>query len=90
MSVWLEALDPPRRARIIKRLERVKLGNLGDHKPLGQGLTELRENHGAGYRIYLFSWQGLTVVLLAAGDKSTQSKDIQQARKRMAEYGTAE
>jgi putative addiction module killer protein len=66
--------------RIYARIDRLVVGNPGDVKPVGQGVSELRVNHGPGYRIY-FAQKGLTlVVLLCGGDKSSQSKDIAKAK----------
>lgn len=78
---WLSKLkDRAAKARIAERLDRVALGNLGDHKSLGSGLFELRLTFGPGYRVY-FSREGDTIViLLIGGDKSSQAKDIQKAR----------
>lgn len=80
-EAWLNGLrDRPARARIKKRLDRVELGNLGDVKPLGEGVSELRVDYGPGYRIY-FAQVGTTiVVLLCGGDKSSQRQDILKAK----------
>lgn len=77
---WLDGLrDRQARARIKKRLDRVELGNLGDFKPVGEGVTELRIDYGPGYRVY-FAQSGATIVLLlCGGDKSTQDQDILRA-----------
>tara|TARA_R110001592_G_scaffold313327_6_gene588693 strand:+ start:414 stop:710 length:297 start_codon:yes stop_codon:yes gene_type:complete len=77
---WLDGLrDIRARARIQARIERLATGNPGDVKPVGEGVSELRINYGPGYRVY-FKQQGQTlIVLLAGGDKSTQSKDIKLA-----------
>ncbi len=77
---WYDGLrDRQGRARIAARLRRVELGNFGDVKPVGSGVSELRIDCGPGYRVYL-TQRGLEVViLLAGGDKSTQSKDIEAA-----------
>ncbi|MGB8331589.1 MAG: type II toxin-antitoxin system RelE/ParE family toxin [Polyangiales bacterium] len=79
---WLLALrDVRARARIRARIARVREGNFGDVKPLGDGLHELRVHHGPGYRIY-FARQGRTVViLLCGGDKQTQPRDIARAKR---------
>ena len=77
---WLDGLrDMQARARILVRLERLASGNPGDVKPVGEGVSELRVNYGPGYRVY-FKRQGLEVViLLAGGDKDSQTTDIKTA-----------
>ena len=77
---WYDGLrDRQGRARIAARLRRVEMGNFGDVKPVGSGVSELRIDYGPGYRVYL-TQRGLEVViLLAGGDKRTQSKDIEAA-----------
>lgn len=77
---WLDELPDIRaRARIQVRIERLAAGNPGDVAPVGEGVSELRINYGPGYRVY-FKRQGRSVViLLAGGDKHTQSKDIKTA-----------
>ena len=77
---WLDSLrDPRARARVLARVERLAGGNPGDVRPVGEGVSELRIDYGPGYRVY-FRRQGHTVViLLAGGDKSTQSRDIRTA-----------
>jgi len=78
---WLDTLrDRQARARIKKRLDRITLGNLGDFKPVGEGVMELRIDYGLGYRIY-FAQSGATIILLlCGGDKSTQNQDILRAQ----------
>ena len=78
---WLKRLkDRQAKVRIADRLERVKLGNLGDHKTLGGGLLEFRITYGPGYRVY-FSRPGNMIVVLVAGEtKSSQQRDIARAR----------
>jgi len=78
---WFASLrDAKARAVINARLRRVELGNLGDCAPVGEGVSELRIHYGAGYRVY-FAQRGMeVVVLLAGGDKSSQSKDIKRAQ----------
>ena len=77
---WLDNLhDINARARIMARIERLKCGNPGDVKPVGEGVSELRIDYGPGYLVY-FKKQGLElIVLLAGGDKRTQAKDIKTA-----------
>ncbi len=71
--------DVRARARVLVRVERLAAGNPGDVRPVGEGVWELRIDHGPGYRVY-FKRQGRTVVvLLAGGDKRTQSVDIETA-----------
>jgi putative addiction module killer protein len=73
---WLSSLrDPKAVARIQVRLDRLSMGNFGDVKPVGSGISEMRIDYGPGYRV-----GRLLVLLLCGGDKSTQSKDIQQAK----------
>ena len=77
---WFDGLrDRRARARIDVRIRRISLGNLGDVKPVGEGVSELRIDYGPGYRVY-FTRQGSTlIVLLAGGDKRTQNRDIKTA-----------
>jgi putative addiction module killer protein len=84
---WLDDLnDKTAKARILARLVRVRLGNLGDCKPVGEGVSELRTDYGPGYRIY-FGQKGRTlVVLLCGGDKRTQDRDIRLAKQYWREF----
>jgi putative addiction module killer protein len=77
---WLDGLrDIRARARVQVRIERLAAGNPGDVEPVGEGVSELRIDYGAGYRVY-FKRQGRElVILLAGGDKRTQSADIKAA-----------
>ena len=77
---WLNGLrDVRARARVLVRVERLASGNPGDVRSIGEGVSELRIEYGPGYRVY-FKRQGRTVVvLLAGGDKRTQSDDIDTA-----------
>ena len=71
--------DVRARARVLVRVERLAAGNPGDVRPVGEGVSELRIDYGPGYRVY-FKKQGRTiVVLLAGGDKRSQSRDIETA-----------
>ncbi|MDP2001311.1 MAG: type II toxin-antitoxin system RelE/ParE family toxin [Desulfurivibrionaceae bacterium] len=81
-SVWFAGLrDTITRARIKARLRSVELGDFGDCKPVGKGVSEMKIHCGPGYRVY-FVQRGLEmVILLAGGDKRTQDKDIKTALK---------
>ena len=79
---WFNSLkDTKGKARINARLRRVELGNFGDAEPVGDNVSELRFFFGSGYRIYFIQHGDEIIVLLAGGDKSTQSKDIDKALK---------
>ena len=73
-------------ARVQVRLERLRLGNFGDVRTLGKGLSELRIDVGPGYRVYFMVEGQWIVVLLCGGDKATQQKDIRRAREYLADY----
>jgi putative addiction module killer protein len=77
---WLDGLGDIRaRARIQVRIERLIAGNPGDVKALGEGVSELRIDHGPGYRVYFAKRGRELVILLAGGDKRTQARDIRTA-----------
>jgi len=77
---WLDRLrDIRARARVLARVERLAAGNPGDAEPVGEGVSELRINYGPGYRVYYKQQGRELVILLAGGDKSSQSKDIKTA-----------
>lgn len=78
-SWFAELRDRQARARIAVRIRRLSLGNPGDVHPVGEGVSELRIDYGPGYRVYFVQRGALLVILLAGGDKSTQSQDIQAA-----------
>src|SRR5260370_18736675 len=78
---WLRKLrDEQARARIQIRIRRVSLGNFGDIKSVGEGVSELRIDYGPGYRVYLLQKGTLLVILLAGGTKRTQHADIIKAK----------
>ncbi len=77
---WFDSLrDRTARARIDARIRRLSLGNPGDVKPVGEGVSELRIDCGPGYRVYFVERGSTLVVLLAGGDKRTQARDIKTA-----------
>lgn len=81
-SRWFNDLrDRQARARINARIRRLSLGNPGDVKPVGGGVSEMRIDYGPGYRVYFVHSGQTLVVLLAGGDKHTQSEDIKTALK---------
>jgi putative addiction module killer protein len=84
---WLDMLkDTKARAKIRVRLDRLRLGNVGDCKPTAEGVSELRIDFGPGYRVYFGQEGTRVIVLLCGGDKSTQQADIKRAVKYWAEY----
>ena len=84
---WLENLkDKETLARIDLRLNRIRLGNIGDSKSVGRGVHEIRLTFGPGYRIYFGRHQETVIILLQGGDKSSQSRDIELAQSRWADY----
>jgi putative addiction module killer protein len=77
---WIDSLrDTKARGRILARIERLKAGNAGDAKPVGEGVSELKIDYGPGYRVYFKQRGRELIILLAGGDKSTQPKDIRTA-----------
>ena len=80
-ATWLADLrDERARARILKRLDRARDGNLGDAAPVGEGVSEMRIFYGPGYRVYFIQRGSELIVLLCGGDKSTQGADIEEAK----------
>ena len=79
-SSWFAGLkDGKARSRIVARIDRLALGNPGDVRPVGSGVSEMRVDYGPGYRIYYFKRSNVVIVLLAGGDKRTQKLDIARA-----------
>lgn len=84
---WIEGLkDLKMRAIVKKRLDRVEEGLLGDTRYVGSGVFELRFDYGPGYRVYYGQTENVIVVLLCAGDKRSQKKDIQKAQEYWINY----
>jgi len=84
---WLRDLKDRRaRIRIMDRIDRAEGGNLGDVKPVGEGVSEMRIAYGPGYRLYFIRSGKVMIVLLCGGDKSTQSKDISEAKRLAKEW----
>ncbi|MTE02107.1 type II toxin-antitoxin system RelE/ParE family toxin [Paracoccus sp. YIM 132242] len=78
---WLSGLRDRRAvARIAARLDRLAGGNPGDAQPIGDGVSELRINYGPGYRVYFIQRGPVLIILLCGGDKSSQDRDIKQAK----------
>ena len=78
---WFDGLrDRAVRARIDARIRRVALGNPGDVRPVGKGVSELRIDYGPGYRVYYVQRGKALIILLAGGDKRTQDRDIKVAQ----------
>jgi len=79
---WLQSItDTKTRAIIRTRLNRVRMGNFGDSKSLGDDVYELRVHYGPGYRIYFAEWDGIIIILLCGGSKRSQNRDIRRAKK---------
>ena len=80
-DAWLRGLkDGLTRRRLGKRLRKAELGNLGDIESVGEGVSEMREHFGPGWRMYYVQHGMLLIVMLGGGDKSTQERDIQRAK----------
>jgi putative addiction module killer protein len=80
-KAWFAELrDSRAQYRILTRVKRLSMGNPGDAKPVGEGVSELRIDYGPGYRVYFKDTGKEIIVLLCGGDKRTQSRDIEQAK----------
>lgn len=80
-SGWLASLrDVQAQARINIRIRRLSLGNPGDVKPVGEGVSEMRIDYGPGYRVYFAQRGNVVALLLCGGDKRTQDRDIEKAK----------
>src|ERR1700761_3615466 len=81
-SKWLKSLrDQVAKAKILTRIQRLANGNPGDVEPVGEGVSELRINHGPGYRVYYVQRGDELIILLCGGDKDSQQSDIAKAKK---------
>ena len=84
---WLKNLKDQRaRSLVFTRIKRLALGNPGDVKPVGEGISEMRIDYGPGYRIYYKDTGKEIIILLCGGDKSTQQADIAAAKKIVLDY----
>lgn len=83
---WFEGLEDQAAAKVATAVERMKAGNLGDHKSVGKGVLERRINYGSGYRIYFGRDGDTLLILVGGGTKSRQSSDIKNAQETWAEY----
>ena len=78
---WLTRLkDAKGKARIVARIRSAELGNLGDVRPVGEGISEMRIHYGPGYRVHFTQRGRLVILLLVGGDKSSQKRDIKKAK----------
>ena len=86
---WIDRLrDRVARAKILVRIDRLAAGNAGDVRPVGDGISELRIDHGPGYRVYFVRRGLVLIVLLCGGDKSSQDRDITKAKKMATDLET--
>ena len=84
---WIKGLHDLRgKQKIEARIDRVRSGNLGDHRSVGEGALELRIQYGPGYRVYLGQEDNTFVIILLGGDKSSQDDDIKKAKEYWKEY----
>ena len=80
-SRWFSSLkDRSGQVRILSRLDRIAMGNFGDVKAVGEGVSEIRIDTGPGYRLYFVHQENTVILLLCGGDKSTQDRDISRAK----------
>ncbi len=89
--IWFEDLNEIHtRAKILTRLDRLKLGNFGDCKSIDEGVSELRIHYGPGFRIYYSKVGNKIILLLCGGDKGSQVKDIKKAKEYLRDYRSRE
>ena len=85
-QAWLDGLrDPKAQVRIAARLRLAEAGNLGDWKPVGGKVSEMRVDFGPGYRLYFTRRGNILIVMLAGGEKSSQTRDIKRAQQILKE-----
>jgi putative addiction module killer protein len=84
---FLKLNDVRAKGKILARIKRAELGNLGDHKNVGGNVFEMRIDYGPGYRIYFARIKGTIILLLLGGDKASQSKDIKKAQQIVLDIG---
>lgn len=85
-QVWLDGLrNQKAQVRIAARLRLAEAGNLGDWKPVGGKVSEMRVDFGPGYRLYFTRRGSVLIVMLAGGEKSSQTRDIKRARQILKE-----
>lgn len=84
---WLQGLrDMQAKAKVLARIRRASMGNLGDAEPVGEGISEMRIHYGPGYRVYFQQRGTRLVLLLAGGTKRTQQQDIHAAKRIAADW----
>ncbi|MNL66470.1 hypothetical protein D3C87_1909410 [compost metagenome] len=90
-SIWLAGLrDARAKAHVLRRLVRAASGNFGDVAPVGEGVSEMRINEGAGYRVYFGRHGEVVYILLCGGDKKSQPRDIATAKRLWADIKRSE
>ena len=86
-DAWLNGLrDSLTRQRLVTRLRKVSLGNFGDVSPVSEGVWEMREHFGSGWRMYYIEKSGALILMLGGGDKSDQDRDVRRAKKLAKEW----
>ena len=85
-TIWLHGLDNSTAARVSAYVDRMKFGNWGTSKPVGQGVSELKIDFGPGYRVYYIRDGSIIVVLLCGGSKGSQKADVRLALEFAADY----
>lgn len=87
-DAWIDGLrDRYAKDRIANRIRRARAGNFGDHRALGDGISEMRIDYGPGYRVYYAQKGNAVYLLLVGGDKRTQENDIQKAKELWRDLG---